>query len=269
MSANGKRGSKRNASARSSGSPLHSPARKAGLRRGRFDEALRVLRGMGADARAFRIEMRGHVDPVRRDEARPTQRVGPEQRGGEADGLRCRRRQRPVVGVIVVRGVGDDEIGPDLGQQAGEWRRSARRRAAGLRRGSRGSAASRRAAPPPPRPRPGGCGAVRPAAGARRRRRQWRWRERRRTHRAPGEERAADEDLQIVGVRAEREDPDCAFRSRHRPSHRLRHARNDSMMRDQLRNRGLARGSGTGAGGGATAGVRAAAAPAASVRTRS
>ena len=59
------------------------------------------------------------------------------------------------------------------------------------------------------------------------------------THRMPGEERAAEEDLEVVGVRAKREDADCAFRSRHGLPTRLRHARNDSMMQGPLRNRGL------------------------------
>ena len=110
--------------------------------------------------------------------------------------------------MIVVWGVGDDEIGPDLSQQTAnggdqshlgeqgsvgeieELRLYAKRR--GRRRGLDPSdAAEVVGRPVPARGAVSGDGERETG-----------------THRMPGEDRAADEDFQIVGVRAKREHAD-------------------------------------------------------------
>ena len=79
MSAKGKRGSKRNASARSSGAPLHSPARKAACEVAAAMKRSGSCEAWARMARAFGVEMRGHVDPVGRRRSRC--RAGCRSRG--------------------------------------------------------------------------------------------------------------------------------------------------------------------------------------------
>lgn len=139
---------------------------------GRNDEALWILRDMGTNGLGLRRKMTRDVDIVGRREADSAQRVGMDDRRGEGGGDAGGFGQRAVVAVIVVRRMGDDQVGQCLfdqrlqcadesgvGDKAAIWK-------------NRGNAASRGGGPQRPWPPRGGYGQARPD----RRRRPWRHR---------------------------------------------------------------------------------------------